>query len=238
MNKKKKPRSSKKTLIVVLAAVVAVGMVLSTVIIYIDYIRKPNYTQKENADQESFERQLQAEHENLKQEARQLEKYIEDYGPSPAVLDRLASIYSGLAEYARWLDAESRPQYLEKAAEIYRSLVEEEPQQVKYQFLLYSTYASLEQEEEAKQQVGSLKQLLEQKQAGGTLENLDRFYYALVLDEVDSDRQGALDQLSTILDTEPEDSPLYSYAKSYREQLKSGDKPSGEPTEGNSSPGN
>jgi len=54
VNKKKKPRSSKKTLIVVLAAVVAVGMVLSTVIIYIDYIRKPNYTQKENADQESF----------------------------------------------------------------------------------------------------------------------------------------------------------------------------------------
>lgn len=236
MARKKTPKSSKNTLIVVMAAVVAIGMVLSTVIIYIDYIRKPDYS--DDTDQVNFEQQLQAEQKNLQQEAEQLEQYIEEYGPSPAVLDRLGSIYSALAEYARWLEAKDGPEYLEKAAGIYRSLVEMEPQQVKYQFLLYNTYTGLELKEEAKQQANSVKQLLEQKQAGGTLENLDRFYYALILDEADGNRQEALNQLAAILDTEPEESSLYSYARSYREQLESGDKTSDEPSQNSSSPGN
>lgn len=227
MGKKKAPKGNKNTLILVMAIVVAVGMVLSSLIIYIDYLRKPDYPS--NSEQGDFQEQFRAAQKNLEQEAEQLEQYIEKYGPSLAVLERLGSIYSSLADYARLLEAEAGPKYLEKAAEIYGSLVEMEPDQVKYQFLLYSTYTGLELKEKADQQVHSIKELLEQKQAEGLLENLDRFYYALILEQADGNRQEALSQLAVILDTEPQESPLYSHAKEYREHLQLDDKISDEP---------
>ena len=87
--------------------------------------------------------------------------------------------------------------------------------------MLYSTYKGLEQKEEAGQQAAVIKQLLEKKQVGGTLENIDHFYYALILNEEDGNKQEALNHLSVVLEKEPEESSLHSQAKAYREQIES-----------------
>lgn len=206
-----------------MASVVALGMILSTLFLYIDYMRKPNYP--DNSDSQNnlpdIEKQLQAEQENLELEAEQLAQYIEEYGPSEAVLMQLGAIYGALAEYAHVLDSEPGTGYLEKAAETYKSLVEMDPEQVGYRFMLYSTYKGLEQKEEAGQQAAVIKQLLEKKQAGGTLKNIDHFYYALILNEEDGNKQEALNHLSVVLEKEPEESSLHSQAKAYREQIES-----------------
>ncbi|NMA92641.1 MAG: hypothetical protein GX973_05945 [Firmicutes bacterium] len=234
MTRKRIQRGSRGTLITVAAIVVAVGMVLSTVIIYIDYMRKPE--PPASAEGENFLEQLRVEQKRLKEEAGQLEQYLEEYDSSPAVLEHLAQVYSALAEYARWLGIEERPGYLEKAADIYQSLVVAEPGEVRYQFMLYSTYTGLELEEKAGEQAGVVRELLEKKQAQDTLVNLDRFYYAVLLDECDGNRREALNQLAVILDTEPEESTLYIQAESYREQLESRDP--GAPVREGSTPGN
>ena len=44
-----------------------------------------------------------------------------------------------------------------------------------------------------------MRELLEKKQAQDTLVNLDRFYYAVLLDECDGNRREALNQLAVIL---------------------------------------
>ncbi len=227
MARKKVRKSNKSAWIMVIAMVVAVVMILSTAVYYyLDYLKDPEHSDTGD-DQIDLQQQLMAEQKRLLQEAEQLEQYIEEYSPETAVLDRLGSIYTTLAGYADWLeDSENGPAYMEKAAGVYRSLVEMEPEQVQYRFLLYSACNGLELEETG-QQADSLKQLVEQKLAGGTLENSDRFYYALILDQEDGNRQGALDQLAVILNTEPEESSLHSYAQGYREQLESEDGASG-----------
>ena len=100
VTRKRIQRGSRGTLITVAAIVVAVGMVLSTVIIYIDYMRKPE--PPASAEGENFLEQLRVEQKRLKEEAGQLEQYLEEYDSSPAVLEHLAQVYSALAEYARW----------------------------------------------------------------------------------------------------------------------------------------
>ena len=104
--KKRRRKNSKNTLVVVMASVVALGMILSTLFLYIDYMRKPNYPDSSGSQNNlpDIEKQLQAEQENLELEAEQLAQYIEEYGPSEAVLMQLGAIYGALAEYAHVLD--------------------------------------------------------------------------------------------------------------------------------------
>ena len=123
MTRKRIQRGSRGTLITVAAIVVAVGMVLSTVIIYIDYMRKP---EPPAALKGKTFRAASGGTERLRMEAGQLEQYLEEYDSSPAVLEHLAQVYSAgrvcpLAMHRGWLG------YLEKAADIYQSLVVAEP---------------------------------------------------------------------------------------------------------------
>ena len=166
--------------------------------------------------------QLRVEQKRLKEEAGQLEQYLEEYDSSPAVLEHLAqvqcagracplAVHRGAAglpgEGSRYLPVpgSSRARRLDTS------------------LCCIAPIPGWNPEEKAGEQAGVVRELLEKKQAQDTLVNLDRFYYAVLLDECDGNRREALNQLAVILDTEPEESTLYIQAESYREQLESRD---------------
>ncbi len=141
--KKKRPSSVRnRRWAVIVAAVLALGMALSTVGMYLGYI-----TGRDQAPEENFD--LEAYLEQYRYNAEQLEADIEELGPNVAMLEKLAENYYYLIMFKQMLGAEEDDlaDYQAKLVGVYQNLLELEPGELHYHLELLEAYRSIGEEE-------------------------------------------------------------------------------------------
>ncbi|HOP69252.1 MAG TPA: hypothetical protein PLS32_05695 [Bacillota bacterium] len=167
---------------------------------------------------DAFKQSIQEVKEQLEQQAKQLEDYIDEYGPTEATLANLAGIYYQLINYQDILDPEKTPPYQEKLLQTYQDLVELAPDNLEYRFNMVLAYQGVEKEEEARAEAEALMEVLEPRLEENP-DNRERYYYAVLLGEFEDDPEAALEILNVILETEHEGSGVYNSAGRYKDEL-------------------
>jgi hypothetical protein len=145
----------------IVAAVLALGMLVSLVGVYIGQAFRGERTapsaQETELQPEDYLAYYQDQIDNL-------ELYLEDNEPTEAVLLELAENYRYL-DYIRQMffdDAEALEEVQAKLAEIYLTLVEMEPENPQYRLELISFYRETGEEGPATEQIATLLELLHQ----------------------------------------------------------------------------
>lgn len=237
----------------VIASIIAVGMLLSSVIVYFGSMMPRGDSAGPDQD---FNPEASRDHYRQKVEG--LEEYIKEYGPTAAVWQELAENYQNLVmiQQVFFDEPDTLLSYQEAMLEAYRSLIELEPgepghylqymyayrevaedpllvlehlpnltrllhekPEPRHSLALVGFLISMEQEELAQEESAWLRDYLEQKLAEDDLDNLGRYYYAVLLAEYQDDTGTSLEQLALILETETEGSELYLAAENYRKRL-------------------
>lgn len=146
--------------------------------------------------------------DRLKQQAETMEDYLEEYGPTPAVLRDLADVYRHLSFYS---DPEERINYMQKAIVLMEKAVKQAPRDPENYMILHGLYRQLGMNEMARNTAGEGAAVMEELLEENPDDNLTRYYYSILLQ--DRDKAAAREQLEIILDSEPDDSELSIYAR-------------------------
>lgn len=147
--------------------------------------------------------------EDLKDEAERLENFIEEYGPTLAVLKELSGVYRTLSYFI----TEDEVDYREKAALAMEKAIELEPADPESYLILRDIYKETGKTAEAEEKAITAEALLMERLNEDPGDNISRYYYSILLDDYHQDTAAAREQLEIIMDTEPEESQLYLTAK-------------------------
>ncbi|MEW5784503.1 MAG: hypothetical protein AB1767_05405 [Bacillota bacterium] len=132
MGKRKNLKQSRAAAII--AAILAFGMIVSSVTLYIGYIsRDKNESSGNEWDLEAYRGQFVDTIENL-------ESYVEEFGANVAVLNNLAENYQNLIVIQQMFFAESEvlKGYQQKLLGVYETLLELEPDEAQHRVQLLS----------------------------------------------------------------------------------------------------
>ncbi len=166
--------------------------------------------------------------DELYRQAENLESHIEEYEANPTILRRLASTYFELEFYAAMEEPnehededEEEEDYMEKAARAAEEALEMEPDNPETYVLIYEIYREMGKEEQAAEKAEEAEELLRELLDEDPADNLNRFYYSIILELHHGDIEAAKEQMEKILETEPEGSPLHEEATHRQQQLRS-----------------
>ncbi len=239
----------------IIAGIIALGMLVSSIIYYLDYLTGRAQTPTRDWKLEDYL-------EYYRDQVEHYENFIEEHGPTVAVLEALAENYYHLLVFGQMLSdqdekqAENQAELKQKLVAVYLDLIELAPEELHYHIdLLYayqtaeaddetilervallsellrespeihvhmhliSYLTQAEMEEQLAEEAAWLRAYLEQRIADEEADNMDRYYLAVLAAEHQDDLETALEQLDHILETEEEDSSLYSEAQQYRDRL-------------------
>jgi hypothetical protein len=156
--KKKRPRSVRNNKwAVVIAAILAFGMLLSSVAIYLGNLNRG----EAGGPDQSWD--LEALLEQYSDKAAQLEAYIEEHGPNVVVLENLAENYYYLMMFQQMVGAEEEElvDYQAKLVYVFQNLLELEPDELRYHLELLEAYRSADTDDVVMlEQVARLQELL------------------------------------------------------------------------------
>ncbi len=153
--------------------------------------------------------------QQLINQAETLENYLEEHGPTVAVLQNLAQIYYSMFYFV----TDGEEDYLEKAANAMEKAVELEPKEPDSYMFLFDLYNDLGMGEKAEETAKTVEPLLLELIEEDYDDNLSRYYYSNLLEKYHQDFLAAKEQLEIILDTEPEESELFSQTKQTLERI-------------------
>ncbi len=175
----------------VVAAVLAFGMVLSVAIVGLDYILGRDRSPAQEMTAEDY---LEFYTENVEN----LEAFIEEFGPTTAVLEQLAESYSGLIMIRQIFfdDAEKVKENERGLAQVYQSLIELEPEDPRYYLELLNIYHTIDNSDERILELAStLSELLRQEPNPTHTLSLLHFYLQAELDELIEEEASILSEL-------------------------------------------
>ncbi len=235
----------------IVAGVVALGMLVSSIIYYLDYITG-------RAQNPAGDWKMEDYLEYYRDQAEHYENFIEEHGPTVAVLEALAGCYYNLLAFGQILPDASvdQAELKQKLVAVYLDLIELAPDELGYHINLLYAYQTAEADEETiqervallagllrespraevhlqlinflsqeemkeqqEEEITWLRAYLDQRIADEEADNMDRYYLAILAAEHQDDKETALAQLDHILETEEEESSLYSQAQQYRDRL-------------------
>lgn len=146
-----------------------------------------------------------------------LEGFLEDNEPTPAILKELSSLYMNLSYFT---DEEAeREENMERALELMEEAVEINPDDAESYLTLYDLYNQLGDFERAMEAASTGEYLVLQRLEEAPEDNENRLNYSRFLSRYRYDYDEAIEQLTVILDTEPDDSHIYQKAEMEKEQL-------------------
>lgn len=146
---------------VIVAAVVAAGMLLSSVIYYIGYMLP-----RDNLGAETGNFDPEAYRSHYRHEVETLEKYVDDHGATAKLLNDLASAYSMLISIQETFfdEPETLAQYRAAQVEACRALMEMEPEKAQYRIqYLYAAHKAGEDESLLREEAAATAALLREK---------------------------------------------------------------------------
>lgn len=159
VNKKFKDR--KQRWVAIIATVLALAMAFSAIAFYADYLLDRRNNGTGNADQQY---DPDAMRNYCLDEIKRLEKYIDDYGPTAAVLSELVQNYSLLIQIEKLsdnVDTEALQGYQGRIKELCHELVELEPENPGYRLqLLYAYHETKEDDAVIAEEISALRELL------------------------------------------------------------------------------
>ncbi len=146
-NKPSRKNIRKQRWAAVVAGILALGMLVSLFFIYFDYM-----TGSGGAAGSDQGIDLEEYLEYYKYNAEQLEEYIEEHGPTQAVLESLAESYNSLIMlqqlFAGESESEEIPALQSKLVVVYESLIELIPSDLRYRIELLHAYRSIDADED------------------------------------------------------------------------------------------
>ncbi|GEM_PF-3287941 len=214
-----KKRTGKKPWVGIVALVLALAMIVSLFFTGLMGLGGIPGADEQNGEQITTVDELYREAENL-------ENHIEEYGPNPTILRRLASVYFELDFYAAMEDPdvpedEEEEDYMQKAGRAAEEALEMDPDNPENYVLIYEIYRGMGKEDQAAEKAEEAEELLRELLEEDPADNLNRFYYSIILELHREDIEAAKEQMEKILETEPEGSPLYEEAAHRQQQLRS-----------------
>lgn len=143
--KNKAPRRSirKQRWAAVIAVLIAVGMLLSSVLIYFDFAAGGNQPPEQGWDLEDY---LEYARGNIST----LEQYLQEHEPTVAVLESLAENYNSLILLQQMLSGDEQEimEIKNKLVGVYRDLIVLAPAELRYRVDLIRAYTGLEADDE------------------------------------------------------------------------------------------
>jgi len=127
----------------VVAVLIAVGMPLSSVLIYFDFAAGGNQTPEQGWDLEDYL-------EYVRGNITTLEQYLQEHEPTVAVLESLAENYNNLILFQQMLsgDEQEITKIRNKLVRVYQDLIELAPAELRYRVDLIRAYTGLEADDE------------------------------------------------------------------------------------------
>lgn len=237
---------------IIIASVLALGMILSVLLIYADFMFGDRSGQPGD-DLEQLRRQYEQHREYYEQQVENLKEALDITDrPSPAILRDMVAYYTNLVQIQLFLqyfedETDLLEEYRNELVDTYRVLVKREPYDLDlhseflhiYYYLVDDPEGALaialplrelfrenpqtgshmemilimkhlEQDEFVDEESAWLREYLEGILDAGEMENLDRYYYALLLSDILDEPELAREHFGVVLDTEEEDSDLYN----------------------------